>query len=84
VVVVLDSSSCIVACLIVYDFLMFLMFYLDFLVCLWHSLDNFDHLPARGVKDLRSGWYAPIRSGGPQTLAGGGVALGDIFYRFRS
>jgi len=37
----------------------------------------------RGVEDLRSGWYAPIRSGGPQTLAGG-VALGDIFYRFRS
>jgi len=26
----------------------------------------------RGVEDLRSGWYAPIRSGGPQTLAGGG------------
>src|ERR1700674_1019970 len=33
----------------------------------------------RGVEDLRSGWYAPIRSGGPQTLAGEGSLWATIF-----
>jgi hypothetical protein len=36
----LDSCCCIVACLIVYNFYNFL----DLLVCLWRSLDNFGHL----------------------------------------
>ena len=34
----------------------------------------------RGVEDLRSGWYAPIRSGGPQTLAGGWGRFGRHFF----